>query len=187
MKHADSRAERTKRCGYCGMTFTARLRRQQYCSITCGSRASTGKRKPVHERSTAGLSHRQRAKLLRKWKQQGRRCTYCPAIADTIDHVIPHARGGHHYIGNLTPACRSCNSAKADLLIVEWKHGYSPSWTAVPPTVRQHVPPKTKPVRLCPVCKVKPAKRITCSTECSNERHRQRMRDKYRKATALAA
>lgn len=48
-------------------------------------------------------------------------CSYCPAAADTIDHVIPLARGGRHAEGNLAPACRSCNSSKGDKLMIEWK------------------------------------------------------------------
>ena len=38
-----------------------------------------------------------------------------------IDHVIPLARGGSHSIGNLAPACRSCNRTKSDLFVMEWK------------------------------------------------------------------
>jgi 5-methylcytosine-specific restriction endonuclease McrA len=44
-------------------------------------------------------------------------CTYChqeiPAgTARTVDHITPLSRGGKHTPGNLTPACKSCNSRK---------------------------------------------------------------------------
>jgi 5-methylcytosine-specific restriction endonuclease McrA len=50
------------------------------------------------------------------------RCAYCRRIAKlTQDHVIPIARGGRHSIGNLLPACQSCNSRKHSKLLVEWR------------------------------------------------------------------
>jgi hypothetical protein len=30
-------------------------------------------------------------------------------------------RGGTNYEGNLTPACKQCNSSKAARLLVEWR------------------------------------------------------------------
>lgn len=50
-------------------------------------------------------------------------CTYCGAPAEHIDHIIPLARGGEHRIGNLTPACASCNLSKGAKFITEWKKG----------------------------------------------------------------
>lgn len=41
-------------------------------------------------------------------------CAYCDSKATAIDHVVPIARGGSNDIGNLVPACKSCNSAKKD-------------------------------------------------------------------------
>lgn len=49
-------------------------------------------------------------------------CTYCGSTANiTADHVVPIARGGVHSIGNLVPACSSCNSSKHSHLVTEWK------------------------------------------------------------------
>lgn len=59
-------------------------------------------------------------KELRKLRNQN--CLYCEQIAEiTIDHIIPIARGGSHSIGNLAPACQSCNSSKGSKTITEWK------------------------------------------------------------------
>lgn len=49
------------------------------------------------------------------------RCAYCESDAPlTMDHVIPLVRGGRHAIGNLIPACGSCNSSKNSRLLIEW-------------------------------------------------------------------
>lgn len=49
-------------------------------------------------------------------------CFYCNSSKEiTLDHVVPISRGGTHGIGNLLPACRSCNSRKHTKFITEWK------------------------------------------------------------------
>ena len=52
--------------------------------------------------------------LIARINYYGGRCWMCGAVADTIDHVIPLARGGSNHPANLRPACRSCNSVKKD-------------------------------------------------------------------------
>ena len=48
-------------------------------------------------------------------------CAYCSVRPATDqDHVIPLSRGGRHTVGNVLPACRSCNSSKNDRLLIEW-------------------------------------------------------------------
>ncbi|HMR51235.1 MAG TPA: HNH endonuclease [Amaricoccus sp.] len=47
-------------------------------------------------------------------------CAYCPAQADTWDHVVPVSKGGITEPGNVLPACRSCNSSKRDRDLDEW-------------------------------------------------------------------
>lgn len=42
-------------------------------------------------------------------------CVYCGGGAGTADHVHPRAKGGGHRLGNLVPACRTCNGKKRDM------------------------------------------------------------------------
>jgi len=56
--------------------------------------------------------------------RHGECCAYCGKAAPlTVDHVVPLSRGGRHTIGNVLPACLSCNSSKQDRLLVEWRAG----------------------------------------------------------------
>jgi 5-methylcytosine-specific restriction endonuclease McrA len=65
------------------------------------------------------LSERDWSRLVNRL---GGRCFYCGSAEPmTIDHIIPLARGGRHTIGNVIPACLSCNCSKQDRLIVEWR------------------------------------------------------------------
>lgn len=68
--------------------------------------------------ATGFVDHKDLRRLLNR--HQGR-CFYCSAPADTFDHVVPLVRGGRHTIGNLLPACRSCNSRKRHRMLVEWR------------------------------------------------------------------
>lgn len=57
-------------------------------------------------------------------------CVYCGSDEQlTVDHLIPRARGGGHDGVNLVPACRSCNSSKRDLDLLQWcqRHGRFPN------------------------------------------------------------
>ena len=47
-----------------------------------------------------------------RWNLYGGSCWMCGGRADSMDHVIPLARGGSNWPANLRPACRSCNSRK---------------------------------------------------------------------------
>jgi len=49
-------------------------------------------------------------------------CTYCGSSDKIeIDHIVPLSKGGRHSIGNLTPACRSCNGSKGNKFLREWR------------------------------------------------------------------
>jgi hypothetical protein len=48
-------------------------------------------------------------------------CCYCGSPAHlTLDHLIPQFKGGKHSADNLVVACRSCNSSKKALDLMEW-------------------------------------------------------------------
>jgi 5-methylcytosine-specific restriction endonuclease McrA len=50
-------------------------------------------------------------------------CAYCFKHGNTLDHVVPRARGGTNTWGNVVVACTKCNNKKADRLLSElgWK------------------------------------------------------------------
>ncbi len=48
-------------------------------------------------------------------ERDGWTCAYCGDVADTVDHVIPQAKGGDNHPHNLTAACSECNAAKGDM------------------------------------------------------------------------
>lgn len=50
-------------------------------------------------------------------------CAYChEAKATTLDHVLAISRGGRNTIGNLLPACKSCNYSKGPKLLAVWRY-----------------------------------------------------------------
>lgn len=123
-------------CEWCGTPLRHRDQRGRFCSRSCGSRfryrdATSPMRKlqrSQRESAAPGLSWVQRRRLLAAVKKRRETCTYCRLqLATTLDHVIPLTRGGTNYEGNLSPACRRCNSSKADRLIVEWRSGLTSS------------------------------------------------------------
>jgi 5-methylcytosine-specific restriction endonuclease McrA len=64
---------------------------------------------------------RRRSALNRRavFARDGGRCQYCGAVAESIDHVVPRAKGGTHTWENVVAACRPCNTAKRDRLLSE--------------------------------------------------------------------
>lgn len=72
---------------------------------------------------------RQKARSLRQtqwWKRRRAkgRCHYCERKISphelTMDHIVPLSRGGRTTKGNVVPSCKECNTAKKQLLTVEW-------------------------------------------------------------------
>ena len=61
------------------------------------------------------------------WKRRVAKgkCYYCgsatPPKELTMDHIVPVARGGQSTRGNVVPCCKTCNTAKKQLLPMEWK------------------------------------------------------------------
>ena len=52
--------------------------------------------------------------LENRFAEFGDRCAYCNQLHEAMqaDHFIPLASGGSHVIGNIVPACPSCNFSK---------------------------------------------------------------------------
>jgi DNA-directed RNA polymerase subunit M/transcription elongation factor TFIIS len=52
---------------------------------------------------------------------QEKSCIYCGSTEDlTLDRLIPHSKGGPTDAANIVPACKKCNSSKADKDVFEW-------------------------------------------------------------------
>jgi hypothetical protein len=70
--------------------------------------------------ASPGVSVRDWRRLVRRY---GGRCAYCGVLPDVLhmEHIVPLARGGRHSIGNVLPACATCNLTKWALLLIEWR------------------------------------------------------------------
>lgn len=73
------------------------------------------------DKAAPGLSIGDRRKLLARWRKQGKACIYCSHLVECVDHVVPLARGGTNFEGNLAPCCRSCNLAKSHQFVSYWR------------------------------------------------------------------
>ncbi|MFL6165405.1 MAG: HNH endonuclease [Ornithinibacter sp.] len=49
-------------------------------------------------------------------------CAYCGATEQSLqrDCVLPISRGGRYTLGNVVPACRSCNTSKCNDEVTAW-------------------------------------------------------------------
>ena len=49
-------------------------------------------------------------------------CAYCGTTTSDLqrDCVLPISRGGRYTIGNVVPACRSCNTSKCNAEVTTW-------------------------------------------------------------------
>ncbi|WP_204256624.1 HNH endonuclease [Mammaliicoccus sciuri] len=49
------------------------------------------------------------------------KCAYCGSDEKlTYDHIHPFSKGGDFFIGNIIPACRTCNSSKGKMAMEDW-------------------------------------------------------------------
>ena len=53
---------------------------------------------------------------------RGTICAYCYEIIDkpAMDHIVPISRGGGHFVENIAPVCKSCNSSKGAKTLLSW-------------------------------------------------------------------
>lgn len=58
-------------------------------------------------------------------------CAYCSGVSKDnrleVEHIHPRSKGGSNSVKNLVIACRSCNEAKGNLLLPDWKKGLGKS------------------------------------------------------------
>jgi 5-methylcytosine-specific restriction endonuclease McrA len=93
--------------------YNARSKKRNHLAIAADTRRRNARRK------ANGIFAISKKELL-KLSQQS--CFYCGSTERlTVDHIIAIARGGRDSIGNLVSACKSCNSQKRDLTIMEWR------------------------------------------------------------------
>lgn len=85
---------------------------------------------PLHLDDDGLKRERARARELREsqwWKRRLAKgvCHYCGgrvAPRDlTMDHIVPVSRGGKTTKGNVVACCKGCNTAKKQLLPMEWE------------------------------------------------------------------
>lgn len=123
-------------------------------------RARWTKRNRLDNAAPGRWNRQRRRQLLARWQKQGRRCAYClTGPADVIDHVIPLARGGTNFEGNLVPACSKCNHEKWDNLLSAWRYGVKAkrppvTWVNLEPKPRALKKPRfwAEPVPMFSVC-----------------------------------
>ena len=61
------------------------------------------------------------AALRQRFNEFGNCCAYCGASGDMeIEHVDPINNGGPHDIGNIVPACSTCNTSKKEKEMESW-------------------------------------------------------------------
>lgn len=109
--HARYLAEKDRRLAY--------AKAYQKANPDVPQRAKRKRRARIGGRESLHISQRDWLRLVRRYRHA---CFYCETPGPlTMDHVVPISRGGRHAIGNIVPACRSCNSSKRDRTIMEWR------------------------------------------------------------------
>ncbi len=89
-----------------------RARHARARAVQARANRQHGVNRRAHERGATG-SHTT-AQWIAVVEQHGGACLYCGRTDRplTRDHVVSLKRGGPNDIGNIVPACRSCNSRK---------------------------------------------------------------------------
>jgi 5-methylcytosine-specific restriction endonuclease McrA len=78
------------------------------------------KRRKAQMRDSVAIQVKGR-EIRARFAQFDHRCAYCGADGDLhIEHVVPISKGGPHSIGNIIPACESCNYSKRDSEVESW-------------------------------------------------------------------
>ena len=81
------------------------------------SKSKSSKRKPTRNESWLGMNWIRQEKRLAIYLRDGCACAYCGASVEqgtqlSLDHIVPHAKGGGNGEGNLVTCCSRCNSSR---------------------------------------------------------------------------
>jgi hypothetical protein len=79
------------------------------------------KRRKAQLRESIGLMVKA-AEIKHRFQQFDNACAYCGVrnVDLQIEHLLPISLGGTHTLGNIVPACSSCNYSKATKEVEEW-------------------------------------------------------------------
>ncbi|MEB3277217.1 MAG: HNH endonuclease [Cyanobacteriota bacterium] len=79
------------------------------------------KRRKALLKSSVGIQLTGR-QVRQRFGEFGNVCAYCGAggVDLHIEHVVPISRGGTHTLGNIVPACQSCNFNKSTHEVEAW-------------------------------------------------------------------
>lgn len=81
---------------------------------------SKSKRRKAQQRGSTALMLSP-DQLWRRWADFNHTCAYCGAGGDLqVEHVVPISKGGEHHLGNIVPACQSCNFSKGKADALTW-------------------------------------------------------------------
>lgn len=106
-QNPEDRAEYVKQAAI----WRFRLRYMTDESFRLYHRSKSKRRKAQQRGSTAILLSPDQ--LWRRWVEFGHRCAYCGVDGDLhMEHVVPISKGGEHHLGNIVPACQTCNYSK---------------------------------------------------------------------------
>lgn len=74
----------------------------------------------INNPGSVGVNERDWLRLVDRYRGC---CAYCGEKSGSIelDHVIPLSKGGRHAIGNVLPACTSCNRSKNARWLADWR------------------------------------------------------------------
>ena len=96
-------------------------------------RAADAKRRARKLEAVGAFTSAEWLQLVIRW---GSRCAYCRASSKLhADHRVPLSRGGSNAIGNILPACASCNLRKSTLTETEFRSRLAANRTASPRTL----------------------------------------------------
>lgn len=94
------------------------------CSAEIEANRSMASRRSRNHNRRVRLANTESFTVLRKEIRRlyRNKCFNCGSAENqSIDHVVPLARGGRHSIGNLITLCTNCNSSKGSKTLSEWK------------------------------------------------------------------